>query len=352
MLATLRTPPNRAPRAGVRGLKNRTGGFCRRLPTRAPVFGSQMPKLRRVAKLAATKSASGPTLWPSRDPIEEEGGINLYGMVDNDPISFVDPLGLALYAFDGTNNDGYRDKPRGNETNVFILFEIYGGYKSYLPGVGTNDGLLNPMGLAFGYGGQARERLMLERAGEYIKKGDRIADIIGFSRGAAQARDFANKLKEKYPCVKIRWMGLFDTVASEGLPNDVNIGYKLGIPNGTGSVLHLTAGGERRRNTFALSSINPGPGLANPNPNYSEEEMAGAVHSDVGGFYGKNRGLANQSLIRMWWDGLNHDVPFGQIPSMYLNITPNGPNDSRWFNDKAVETLTGKQRVRQVYYHP
>jgi RHS repeat-associated protein len=289
--------------------------------------------------------------WPSRDPSGESGGVNLYGIVNNDPISFVDPLGLALYAFDGTNNDGYRDKPRGNETNVFILFEIYKGNATYLPGVGTNDGFLNLLGLAFGYGGQARVRLMLERAGEYITKGDRIADIIGFSRGAAQARDFANKLKEKYPCVNIRWMGLFDTVASEGLPNDVNIGYKLGIPNGVGSVLHLTAGGERRRNTFALSSINPGPGLANPNPNYREEEVADAVHSDVGGFYGKNRGLANQSLIRMWWDGLNHDVPFGQIPSMYLNITPNGPNDSRWFNDKVVEAITGSQRVRKVYYH-
>jgi hypothetical protein len=117
-------------------------------------------------------------------------------------------------------------------------------------------------------------------------------------------------------------------------------------------VLHLTAGGERRRNTFALSSINNGPLQPNPNPNYREEEMADAVHSDVGGFYGKNRGLANQALIRMWRDGLNHDVSFGQIPAMYLNITPNGPNDSRWFNDKTVEALTGKPRARKVYYHP
>ena len=94
MLATLKTPPNRATRAGVRGLKNRTGVFCRRPATRAPVFGSQMPKLRRVAKLAATKSASGPSLWPSRDPIEENGGVNLYGYVNNDPINLFDPYGL------------------------------------------------------------------------------------------------------------------------------------------------------------------------------------------------------------------------------------------------------------------
>ena len=33
--------------------------------------------------------------WPSRDPIGENGGINLYGYVDNDPVTWMDPLGLA-----------------------------------------------------------------------------------------------------------------------------------------------------------------------------------------------------------------------------------------------------------------
>lgn len=290
--------------------------------------------------------------WLSRDPYTEEGGVNLYGFVDNAPTEWIDPLGLALYAFDGTNNDGYRDYPKGNETNVFALFRIYNGNSAYLPGVGTNDGLLYPFGSAFGAGGQARESRMLAQAGEFIKSGDAVADIIGFSRGAAQARDFANRLKEKYPCVKIRWIGLFDTVASEGLPNDVNIGYQLGIPQDTGSVLHLTAGGERRRKTFALTSINPGPGQPNSNSNYREESMPDAVHSDVGGFYGNNRGLANQALQRMWRDGLNNGVPFGPLSVRYTNVTPNGPNDSRWFNDKIVEAVTGKNRVRKVYYHP
>jgi RHS repeat-associated protein len=32
--------------------------------------------------------------WPSRDPIEERGGINLYGMVANDPVNRWDVLGL------------------------------------------------------------------------------------------------------------------------------------------------------------------------------------------------------------------------------------------------------------------
>ncbi|MCH8476235.1 MAG: RHS repeat-associated core domain-containing protein [Opitutales bacterium] len=32
--------------------------------------------------------------WPSRDPIEEEGGLNLYGFVGNNPVNVWDVLGL------------------------------------------------------------------------------------------------------------------------------------------------------------------------------------------------------------------------------------------------------------------
>ena len=34
--------------------------------------------------------------WINRDPIEEEGGENLYALVENNPVLFVDPLGLQL----------------------------------------------------------------------------------------------------------------------------------------------------------------------------------------------------------------------------------------------------------------
>jgi uncharacterized protein RhaS with RHS repeats len=33
--------------------------------------------------------------WINRDPIEESGGINLFGYVNNNPINFIDPFGLA-----------------------------------------------------------------------------------------------------------------------------------------------------------------------------------------------------------------------------------------------------------------
>lgn len=289
--------------------------------------------------------------WISRDPYAEAGGANLYGMVDNAPTDWVDPLGLALYAFDGTSNDGYRDAIERGETNVFALFKVYEGLKEYARGVGTNDGLLNPAGLAFGFGGQARISDMMSAAEEFTQEGDFVADIIGFSRGAAQARAFANKVQAKFPCVRIRWIGLFDTVASEGLPNNVNIGYQLGIPKDTGSVFHLTAGGERRAKTFALTSIRPGPGLPHPNPDFREVEVPDAVHSDVGGGYKSNRGLANLSLVMMWQNGRANGVPFGPLPNRYSDYVGT-PHDSRWANDKVVEFITGQTRVRKVYYHP
>jgi hypothetical protein len=47
--------------------------------------------------------------WPSRDPIEEEGGVNLYGFVGNDGIGKVDVLGRKYADWDGNINR--TDKP-------------------------------------------------------------------------------------------------------------------------------------------------------------------------------------------------------------------------------------------------
>lgn len=41
----------------------------------------------------AYKITSGRCAWPSRDPIEEDGGLNLYGFSENDSVAFVDSLG-------------------------------------------------------------------------------------------------------------------------------------------------------------------------------------------------------------------------------------------------------------------
>jgi RHS repeat-associated protein len=71
------------------------------------------------------ETASGRSNWPSRDPIEEQGGVNLYGMVGNNPISRVDLLGLfsggggAYWPYPGNPNyPGYGDPPTYNPQSV------------------------------------------------------------------------------------------------------------------------------------------------------------------------------------------------------------------------------------------
>lgn len=64
--------------------------------------------------------ASGIPFWPSRDPIGERGGLNLYGFVGNDGVNFLDALGLVVINVgDGLSitypSDGGGGWPRGHK---------------------------------------------------------------------------------------------------------------------------------------------------------------------------------------------------------------------------------------------
>ncbi|MGC1030504.1 PAAR domain-containing protein [Pantoea agglomerans] len=126
-------------------------------------------------------------------------------------------------------------------------------------------------------------------------------DIFGFSRGAAAARHFANRIQSEDPAIisairqamtgitfngspsgKTRFIGIFDTVAAIGTPvNGLNPhsadtgNVKLTLRPGVAEkVFHITAANECRFN-FALNSVKPAwPELALP-----------GVHSDIGGGY-------------------------------------------------------------------
>ena len=98
---------NFAPEKTAPRLKNRVGNFFSGTPD---CVGSDRPATRnRIGEKRSCSYdiASGVTYygfryydpvtgrWPSRDPIEEEGGLNLYGMLYNDTINYYDYLGLT-----------------------------------------------------------------------------------------------------------------------------------------------------------------------------------------------------------------------------------------------------------------
>ena len=68
--------------------------------------------------------------WIKRDPIEEEGGENLYSNKNTTP-NVIDNLGLFLFAFDGTAN--YEDE----YTNIRIMYNLYLEEKRYYRGIGN-----------------------------------------------------------------------------------------------------------------------------------------------------------------------------------------------------------------------
>ena len=58
-------------------------------------------KKSQVKSIHPHKTASGRGTWPSRDPIEERGGVNLYAFVGNDGINRIDELRLACIFVNG-----------------------------------------------------------------------------------------------------------------------------------------------------------------------------------------------------------------------------------------------------------
>lgn len=215
---------------------------------------------------------------------------------------------MTLYAFDGTWNSATLDDnvEQANETNVASFCEAYNDDNSlYVPGPGTRFGKVGRvLGGATGLGGFRRVRKAYDQLCKDWEAGDTTIDIVGFSRGAALALDFANKIEDngiRRPGSKdvisdrptIRFLGLWDVVASFGIPiniallqsQKINLGHKLDLPDNVEYCFHAMAMDERRQ-TFVITRV----------LNAYEVWFRG-VHSDVGGGNG-NVGLSY--IARRW----------------------------------------------------
>ncbi|WP_404993004.1 T6SS phospholipase effector Tle1-like catalytic domain-containing protein [Cupriavidus pauculus] len=288
------------------------------------------------------------------------------------------------FFFDGTGNNMDADTPTGEHSNVARLYrshyaddDIKHIYRRYIPGIGTYfRDIGDPGGKMTGSGmgalGQARLDWAFKELANLLIRAEARANnpsnkivklriaIFGFSRGAALARAFARDLQKScvgsrgnfkvrggalgtsgkvvkggYP-IEVYFMGIFDTVASVGLPMSTNnapvnrrrsfswrsaLSYPYGgmqsdqdlknlafgepgadpspgpadghgawgdglrIADLVTQCMHMASGHEMR-NSFPLDSALDG----NQYPLGTHEMVLPGVHSDVGGGYREGEG--------------------------------------------------------------
>lgn len=247
---------------------------------------------------------------------------------------------MALYAFDGTWNEAKTtEDPAYQNTNVVRFFNAYAkntppGSNFYVAGVGTRfDAIGRVLGGAFGLGELARIKEAHEHLCRAWIAGDKLIDIIGFSRGAATTLDFSHYLQERgirhpdtdqviEPAPQIRFLGVWDVVAAFGLANlgneVLNIGHHLEIPSRNLKFCFHALALDERRLSFLPTRL---PGAC--------EVWFRGVHSDIGGGNG-NRGLNDITLRWM----------FRKAQAAGLPITE---ADIAALQPQATEPKTGKK---------
>lgn len=290
----------------------------------------------------------------------------LYGNAN--PLVYVDPDGRYGVFFDGTGNNQYSPE-YGPITNVAKLSRLYdqNAGADYRIGVGTGDYETAVTHGSVGKGVRARvdaayEKLVRfynsDRAREMRandpKKWEEVKqiDVFGFSRGSAEARAFANKLKadgipnqddtyqkevlvgygsnirrekrtfaRNFKSVDIRFMGIYDTVDARGVPWLSTPQSDLAIdPKFVRNTVHLVAANEYRANFDSVSACYSATSCA---PNIQEYFIPGA-HSDIGGSYppteqqgGEEKldGIDKYTLALMWKEAKERGVPLS-LPSL------------------------------------
>lgn len=224
---------------------------------------------------------------------------------------------MALYAFDGTGNE---DK-EGFEHDSNVMF-FFGAYQDpeksedpntprgsvYMKGIGTRaKAIVGKTGAEiFGIGGHERIKEALARMDRNFAAGDTVIDVVGFSRGAALAISFANKLFETHPEREIRFIGVFDVVGEFGIPGErFNAGHNLRFPPNVKRCYHAMALDEHRL-LFQLTRLSR-TGNETEKDRLVEVWFRG-VHSDVGGS-NNNKTLNWISLNWMYQNAIREGLP-------------------------------------------
>ena len=175
---------------------------------------------------------------------------------------------MALYAFDGTWNDSRapdEERDPKKDTNVQRFRVLYEKKAEYVDGVGSRGGMIGKIiGGVSGAGARQRIDEQFEALKKNFAIGDTDIDIVGYSRGAAIARMFVLRINSDFDSLNtdkekalknpppVRFLGLFDTVASFGIPWNANEhGFVTDIPEFVENTFHAMALDETRE-TFGI----------------------------------------------------------------------------------------------------
>jgi RHS repeat-associated protein len=387
-------------RAGVRGIPEFTPGFTLHLRLPGQFFDPETGLHNNRQRIY--EPALGQYLTP--DPLGTPDGPNPYAYVAFNPLRYVDPDGLILFAFDGTGNTNEPSEMNGGSfTNVWKFRELYDdGARRYITGVGTIhkdqrhghivpdtyakdtalDAISGEMPLYLvdqggNYSGRARIERMIQyfndaATNEQVDNKILDIDIIGFSRGAAQARVFANLVTSKTKngwyeytdalgkaaCqrVNFRFMGLWDTVIStdwggQWMKRD---GYDMDIPDQFRHVAQAVALNEYRQGNplnypnrnplpwdqhwggFPLESI--GASSNTPGKVRIERGFLGA-HADIGGGYAE--GENQLSFVALNWM-----VTQATLAGVAMQSASPLPTGSAALHDKSNAMQVGDPRLR------
>ena len=310
------------------------------------------------------------------DPLGSMPGVRPWGYAQQQPRRYADPLGLMLFAFDGTRN-----RPE-SMTNVWLMGQAYrDGLVHYISGPGDEQTMRASdatWDAALAWSGSQRvglqwERLLQAVASQPQKASPLVVDVTGFSRGAALARDFSHRLATHVEdgrfwlndtrrgiltaCMDLRFMGLFDTVAQFNPLGSGNAAFNLSISPKWKWAAHAVAAHERRW-LFPLSA-------AKGSGNVVERPFVGA-HADIGGGYltakaspGSTPGnLSNVALQWMAWQAQAAGVSLSMTSQSRLFDLP-AIHDERSAiarhlqnGDRAVLHADGRKWVEYQAEHP
>ncbi len=210
----------------------------------------------------------------------------------------------VLLAFEGTRKSWSSPYP----SNPINIATNYQGDVAYFNGIGTT-GVMPNFGALTGRGWVARAQSAERYLASFLATGPVSLDILGFSRGAANARALANMLARwtregQAEGLRLRSLILMDTVAGNHLGQGVR-SRMLRVPDEVEYTWHAVALHEGRP-VFPVESIERYAQQPNSDPKRMERAFIGG-HGDVGG--GDPGDLANVALHWMTLNAAAQGVP-------------------------------------------